>query len=201
MDEVLELCRRVLGSSPLADQAAAEAHAGNHRTRVPRLAAAIKVCRVLAEQPPAPVADGVDGGTALSSAVARELASANACLSERKRELLALRELLRLSYKDVARAMNTSQDAIPLWLAHARLELYAERRGTQPDVSCPDSERALRLLACRQDGEPLSDADLEWLFAHATQCDGCGTAHAAMLEASACYRAWRPTANETAKRR
>jgi hypothetical protein len=200
MDEVLELCRRVLGASPLADQAVAQAQSEPHRARVPKLAAAIKACRSLAgdESGPAPdvaadaTSDAPGDATGLAGAVARELSAANARLPERGREVLALRELLHLSHKEIARAMHTSQSGIPLQLAQARLALQAQRRGIEPDAACEERERTLGLLACRQDGEPLGVSDEEWLFAHLAQCEGCGTAHAAMLEASVCYRAWQP---------
>ncbi len=196
MDEVFELCRRVLGASALAERAAAQASAEHHRARVPKLAAAVAACRGLAEQAPAQPRELEDPARAeaaeLTSAVARELAQATARLPERQREVLALRELLGLSYREIARAMHTPQSTVPLLLAQARLQLQAERRGTDPDAACADRDRALRLLACRQDSEPAADADQEWLFEHVTQCAVCGTAHAAMLEASVCYRAWKP---------
>ena len=198
MDEVLELCRRVLGASPLAEQAAAQAQSEPHRARVPRLAAAIKACRSVAGDageteeagdvsPDAP-GDALD----LAGAVAGELSAANARLPEPDREVLALRELLHLSHKEIARAVHTSQSVVPLQLAQARLRLQAQRRGTDPDAACDERERTLPLLACRQDGESLDAADEEWLFQHLGQCERCATAHAAMLEASVCYQAWRP---------
>jgi hypothetical protein len=57
--------------------------------------------------------------------------------------------------------------------------------------SCDERERALRTIAHRQDGEPVTDADEDWLIEHLGHCLGCARAHSTMLEASACYRAWR----------
>jgi hypothetical protein len=34
------------------------------------------------------------------------------------------------------------------------------------------------------------EADEEWLLDHLGHCGGCAQAHSAILEASACYRAW-----------
>jgi hypothetical protein len=70
--------------------------------------------------------------------------------------------------------------------------LRAERRGTDvgAGADCEERDRALRLLAARQDSEPMSGEDDEWLLAHLAACPSCETAHAAMLEAAVCYRAW-----------
>ncbi len=202
MDEVLELCRRVLGQASSAQQAAAQARAEGRRGRVTKLAAAIKACRALAdgasdEQLPALPPDDQPSDSArpaLAAAVARELSSASARLPEREREVLALRELLRLSYKEIARVMAIKPTAVPMLLAEARLRLQVERRGTSVELGagCAEGERALRLLARRQDSEPVSAADQEWLLQHMAQCEACERAHAAMLEASVCYRAWLP---------
>jgi hypothetical protein len=60
-----------------------------------------------------------------------------------------------------------------------------------PLPPCDERERALRTIALRQDGEEVSAADEDWLIEHLGHCVGCARAHSAMLEASACYRAWR----------
>jgi hypothetical protein len=127
----------------------------------------------------------------LSEAVARELAAATARLPMAQRELLALRELLGLSYDEIVGVAGAETDAVPVLLARARLDLRAELRGagaTQPP--CDERERALRTIARRQDGEEVPAADEDWLIDHLGHCRGCRQAHAAMLEASACYRAW-----------
>jgi hypothetical protein len=87
--------------------------------------------------------------------------------------------------------MEIEQVAVGPLLARARLRLRSERRGTEI-AGCEDRERALRVLASRQDSEPLSHEDDEWLLAHLADCKSCEMAHGAMLEASVCYRAWPP---------
>jgi hypothetical protein len=197
MDEVLELCRRVLGDEGRADEAAAVAGAASTATsdRIARLAAAARACRDRAEPEnggaPAPAPATEPRG--LSEAVARELAAATARLPVRQREALALRELLRLSYTQIAQVMGLDLAAVAPLIARSRLRLRTERRGAAPDLTtgtCADHDRALRLLASRQDSEPISVEDDEWLRAHLAECPECEMVHAAMLEASVCYRAW-----------
>ena len=202
MDEVLELCRRVLGQASSAQQAAAQAHAEGRRGRVTKLAAAIKACRALAEdasdEQPSELPPEDQPSTQLgrrsrrlspasSRAPARDFPSASArcspcvscCASHTKRSRGRWRSSRRRSRCCSPRA---------------RLRLQVERRGTSADLGagCAEGERALRLLACRQDSEPVSAADQEWLLQHMAQCEACERAHAAMLEASVCYRAWLP---------
>ena len=195
MDEVLELCRRVLGDGDEAEQAAAAARAEHTNDRIALLAAAARACRERTETENGRSALGPppDAPGTLADAVAQELASATARLPERQREALALRELLRLSYEQIARVMGLETAAVAPLLARARLRLRAERRGSvgaSANATCAEHERSLRILACRQDSEPLSHDDDEWVLAHLAGCSECATAHAAMLEASVCYRAW-----------
>jgi Sigma-70, region 4 len=192
MDEMQEFCLRVLGDPELAAEAAGKARGGAGSDRIETLAAAARACRELAEragQPPQPAGAVGDG---LSAAVARELALASAKLPERQREALALRELLGLSHRQLAAVMGIEATAVAPLLARARLRLRSERRGTagEPSTECEGRERALRVLACRQDSEPVSSEDDAWLLEHLASCRGCEMAHAAMLEASVCYRAW-----------
>ena len=195
MDEVLELCRRVLGDGNEAEQVATAARAEQTHDRIALLAAAARACRERPEKENGasatdPHADASDG---LADAVAQELASATARLPEREREALALRELLRLSYEQISSVMGLQTAAVAPLLARARLRLRAERRGSvgvSANATCAEHERSLRILACRQDSEPLSHEDDEWVLAHLAGCPECATAHAAMLEASVCYRAW-----------
>ena len=122
------------------------------------------------------------------------MADATSRLPERHREALALRESLRLSHGQIAQAMGIEPAAVAPLLGRARLQLRAERRGGAIDASgppCGERERAWRLLALRQDSEPLGADDDAWLHGHLDGCEDCRRAHAAMLEASACYRAWR----------
>src|SRR5712671_2808628 len=127
----------------------------------------------------------------LLSAVVRELASATAALPERHREALALRERAALSYEQISAAMGIGAPAVPLLLARARLRLREQLRGGAAVSAppCDERDRALRSLAIRQDAEPISEADAEWLIGHLGECDSCSRTHAAMLEASLCYRA------------
>jgi hypothetical protein len=129
--------------------------------------------------------------TALPEAIARELAAATSGLPLAEQEALALRELLRLSYDDLAAAADVAPEAVPVLLAQARLDLRTQLRGAgAPQPECDERDRALRTIARRQDGEAVAAADDDWLIEHLGHCRGCRQAHAAMLEASACYRAW-----------
>ena len=135
----------------------------------------------------------VDAGDpdGLAANVARELRAALGELPERQREALALRELLRLSHAQIASVMRIDPAAVAPLIARSRLRLRAERRGLAAEQpSCPDRDRALRVLVRRQDSEPLSAADDTWVIDHISACAECARAHAAMVEASACYRAW-----------
>jgi hypothetical protein len=196
MDEVHEFCRRVLGAGANADQAVAEARATTTLGgRVELLAAAARACRARAGEDDGNAAlveaPGRRADATLSAAVAAELEAATAKLPERHREALALRELLRLSHDQVARVMAIDAAAVAPLLARARLRLRDERRASAPAPSrCDERDRALRSLARRQDSEPLTGDDDEWLLGHLGSCAECDQAHAAMLEASFCYRAW-----------
>ena len=121
--------------------------------------------------------------------MAAEVELATSKLPERQREALALRESLRLSHDQIAGAMGVDVAAVALLLARARLRLREERRQAAAVLAqCPDRDRSLRALARRQDSEPLTGDDDEWLLAHLGGCVECDQAHAAMIEASVCYR-------------
>jgi DNA-directed RNA polymerase specialized sigma24 family protein len=202
MDEVLELCRRVLGAGQLADEAAMQAWVQDDDERIARLTAAARACRQLADEqlepaelrsaPEAAVSGPGTRGRPLGEAVARELAAASARLPERQREALALRELLRLSYTEISRVMELDHAAVGPLLARARLRLRSERRGSDAEShgTCSERERSLRILAYRQDAEPISHEDEDWLLKHLGECGDCQMSHSAMLEASVTYRAW-----------
>jgi hypothetical protein len=197
MDEVEEFCVRVLGARELAADAAERARAeSDGDDRIALLRAAVVECRERGDRRDG---DGLveddeiaGGSSGLAAAVARELAESTARLPERQREALVLRELLRLSYEQIAQVLGIDQVAVAPLLARARLRLRAERRGRgiEQEAPCEHRERALRILASRQDSEPVSAEDNEWVLAHMAECPSCDTAHAAMLEASVCYRAW-----------
>jgi RNA polymerase sigma-70 factor (ECF subfamily) len=193
MDEVHEFCKRVLGDGAAATEAAEEALAHSHESRMQRLAVAARACRTRAELGQARAAtEAPPEQDGLAEAVARELAAATASLPERQREALALRELLGLSHEQIATVMGVEQTAVAPLLARARLGLRAQRRGTGPEAEsgCAQRDRALRALVCRQDSEPLRAEDDIWLLDHLGECEECTRAHGAMLEASVCYRAW-----------
>jgi hypothetical protein len=202
MDELHGFCVRMLGHGEAADAAQRAGRDAAQGDRLRALAAAAAACR---EQLPAGEADGLhepaaaeepaDGAgeaDSLAEAVAREVARATAQLPERQREALALRELLGLPYDEIGPVVGLDSSAVGLLLARARLRFRVALRGEGvPMPSCDERERALRTVARRQDGEPVTDADEDWLIEHLGHCVGCARAHSTMLEASACYRAWR----------
>ncbi len=191
MDEVHEFCLRVLGPGADADDAAREAVSEPRGSRVALLSAAARACRARAIEYAGVVGDGAPAD--LAGAVDAEVRHAVAQLPERQREVLALREVLRLSHAQIAAVMGIDGAAVAPLLARARLRLRELRRAAAaaPAV-CDQRDRALRALARRQDSEPLTGDDDEWLFEHLGSCPECDQAHAAMIEASVCYRAAPP---------
>ncbi len=202
MDELTRFCVRMLGEGPDARTADETARAGGDTDRSAMLRAAVAAVRQGSEpaaeaQPTAPAAtdpadeDRPTDPDALPEAIARELEAAAGQLPLAEREALALRELLRLDHGEVADAIGVGPDAVAMLLAQARLDLRAQLRGAGvPQPDCAEHDRALRTIARRQDGEEVAAADDDWLIEHLGHCRGCRQAHAAMLEASACYRAW-----------
>jgi hypothetical protein len=191
MEEVLEFCGRVLRSPGAVREAARTARATAASDRFELLSAASRACRAHVTLDVAlPHAPGADGG--LDGAVARELAAAAARLPERQREALALREAVGLTYAEIAAVTRVDPAAIGPLLARARMRLRAELRATEPrSGGCDHRDRALRALARRQDREIVEPGEREWLSDHLSACPSCRHAHAAMLEASVCYRAWK----------
>jgi hypothetical protein len=192
MDELHGFCVRMLGQGETADAAQRVGRDAAHGDRLRALAAAAAACREHVPDgggQPA-TAEGEPGS--LAEAVAREVAHATGRLPERQREALALRDLLGLSYAEIGTVVGIDPSGVAPLLARARLRLRVELRGEGvPMPSCDERERSLRTIASRQDGEPVSDADEDWLIEHLGHCVGCARAHSTMLEASACYRAWR----------
>lgn len=205
--EVGEFCRRVLGDGAAAREAAEAALAGRPE-RVVALGRAARACRqrAAAARAAAPMrevapvsevapASEVAAGVGLAAAAGLEVAVANQALPGRQREALALREQLRLSYAQIGLAIGIDVAAVASLLARARLGLRAELRGAAPagavDGRCAERERALRVLARRQDSESLDGDDDDWILRHIGECQECARAHAAMLEASVRYRAWK----------
>jgi hypothetical protein len=198
MDELHGFCVRMLGQSEAADAAQRAGRDAAQGDRVRGLAAAALACREQlsseATEPAAAETPAAAEGepSSLAEAVARELAHATAQLPERQREALALRELVGLSYDELGTVVELDPSGVGPLLARARLRLRVALRGEGvPMPSCDERERALRTIARRQDGESVTEADEDWLIEHLGHCVGCARAHSTMLEASACYRAWR----------
>jgi sigma-70-like protein len=194
MDEVYEYCVRMLGAGALAIHASHEAFVTGGSDRIDRMTGAVQACRSRAEEAAAWEGAGIGAGSGtLADSVAREVADANAHLPADRREALALRDLVGLSHQQIATVLQISPYAAGMLVARARLALRAQRRATdeEPDDSCDDRERALTLMVRRQDREPIAEEDEDWLLSHLGSCQPCLRVHAAMLEASVCYRAWR----------
>ena len=121
-----------------------------------------------------------------------EVRQATTRLPERQRAALELREGRGLSYEQIAATLGTSAGAVAQLLERARINLYDELRGTAlASVAAPSAEceRALPLIAARQDGELGSPAeDAAWLDSHLSGCDRCRLAAKQMGEAAAIYR-------------
>ena len=192
MDEVYEYCVRMLGAGAVAIHASHEAFVTGGSDRIDRMTGAVQACRSRAGE--AVAVDPGDGETAtLADSVAREVAQAAAQLRSDQQEALALRDLVGLSHQQIALVLQISPYAVGMLVARARLALRARRRSVdeEPDDSCPDRERALTMMVRRQDGEPMASEDEDWMLEHLGSCEPCSRVHAAMLEASVCYRAWR----------
>jgi hypothetical protein len=204
MDDLARYCARMLGDGPSARTAeeAARAGGGERAAMLRAAVAAVREGTAPAQEPsptdPAPATGTAHGDDerptdpdALPEAIARELAAATGRLALAEREALALRELLRLSHDDLADAAGVAPGEAALLLAEARLNLRTALRGpSAPQPACDERERALRTMAMRQDKEAVPAAEDDWLITHLGHCRGCRQSHAAMLEASACYRAW-----------
>lgn len=134
----------------------------------------------------------------LLEAQQEEIGAANARLPERQREALALRELEEMSYDEIAEVMGMNRNSVAQLISRARINLRDELRGTalaSVAVSSPECERALPLIAARDDGQLAADtADAAWLASHMSSCHTCQVASEAMHEAGVSYRAWIPVA-------
>ena len=122
-----------------------------------------------------------------------QIRAANATLPTRQREALALRELEELSYDEIAEIMGMNRNSVAQLLSRARIGLRdGLRRSALGSIASasPDCERALPLLALRQDG--ALDRDAAWLTQHLSDCSVCPARVAAMEEAGGVYRLWLP---------
>jgi RNA polymerase sigma factor (sigma-70 family) len=132
---------------------------------------------------------------ALLAAAREDVRAANARLPERQREVLALRELEQLSYEQIGEIVGLNENAVAQLISRARIRLRDLIRGDALESiasSSPDCERALPLLARRQDDQRSGAEELDWLRMHMTDCDTCRSRRAAMEEAGASYRALGP---------
>jgi RNA polymerase sigma-70 factor (ECF subfamily) len=132
---------------------------------------------------------------ALLGSLQESVKSANGRLPERQREVLALRELEELSYDEIAEIMEMNRNGVAQLISRARIKLRDELRGSalaSIAASSADCERALPLVAMRQDGQLRDAADRDWLAAHLVGCDTCKVGVDAMEEAGLSYRAWLP---------
>jgi RNA polymerase sigma-70 factor (ECF subfamily) len=127
-----------------------------------------------------------------------EIRTANMRIPERQREALALRELEELSYDEIATIMEMNRNSVAQLISRARISLRDELRGTalaSIAVASPQCERALPLIAMRDDGQlDPGGEDEAWLDAHLAGCERCRLGVEAMQEAGASYRAWAPIA-------
>lgn len=133
---------------------------------------------------------------------AEEVREASMRLPERQREVLELRGEQR-SYEEIAAIMETSPDSVAQLMERARINLYDELRGTvlaSVAPPSPDCERALPLIAARDDDQPEgSPGDAAWLDAHLAGCDRCRLGEKQMREADASYRTLAPIVTASAK--
>jgi RNA polymerase sigma-70 factor, ECF subfamily len=126
------------------------------------------------------------------------IAGASMRLPVRQREALALRELGQLSYEEIAAIMETGGNSVAQLISRARINLSDELRGTvlaSIAAPSPECERALPLIAMRQDGQlEAGSREAAWLDVHLTACDRCQRGVEAMQGADASYRSWAPIA-------
>jgi hypothetical protein len=178
-----------LGPGPPAAQAVRAALKEPSSSRLEVIGRTAVECRRRAGPPVSPPQRQA---RSLSEALSAELELANAALALPQREGLVLRELPRLSYRQIGQVMDLEVPAVALLLARARLALRETLRGPYPHAAavCGEQERALSILAARQDSEPIAGVDDGWIFTHLAQCPGCERAHLMMLEAAFRYRAW-----------
>jgi RNA polymerase sigma factor (sigma-70 family) len=132
---------------------------------------------------------------AMLTSLQDDVREANGRLAQRQREVLALRELVELSYDEIAGLMDLHRNSVAQLISRARIKLRDELRGTglaAVAAASPECERALPLIAARQDGQLHDAGDRTWLTEHLGACDTCRVAQEATEEAGISYRAWLP---------
>jgi RNA polymerase sigma factor (sigma-70 family) len=134
---------------------------------------------------------------ALAGGQQEQIRAAHARLPERQREVLVLRELEELSYDDIAEIMDMNRNSVAQLISRARINLRDELRGealASIAATSPDCEKALPLIAMRDDGQLADPLDAAWLEQHVGGCERCRAAIEAMHEAGISYRALAPAA-------
>ena len=140
----------------------------------------------------------LDFGMAVTAPDRDEVRQASLRLPERQRAALELREGKGLSYEQIAAELGTSAGSVAQLLERARINLYDELRGTalaSVAAPSPECERALPLIAARQDRELApSSGDAAWLDGHLAGCERCRLGEEQMRDAAALYRGDAPAA-------
>jgi RNA polymerase sigma factor (sigma-70 family) len=122
---------------------------------------------------------------------------ANAQLAPRHREVLALREVAGRSYEEIGGIMGISENAAAqlIWRARSKLRVALTAGAISSVVAgTEDCETAQLLINRLHDGEPVTDAEQEWLDEHLEECGKCRAASGMVLEVAASYRMWAPVA-------
>jgi RNA polymerase sigma factor (sigma-70 family) len=124
-----------------------------------------------------------------------QVRAAHARLPERQREVLVLRELEEMSYDEIAAIMDMNRNSVAQLISRARIKLRDELRGealASIATSSPECEKALPLIAMRDDGQLSDPLELAWLDQHLAGCDTCRASVEAMHEAGVSYRSMAP---------
>lgn len=134
---------------------------------------------------------------AMLSAQQAAVRAANERLPTRQREVLALREVEGMSYAEIAATMEMNSNSVAQLISRARTSLRGELRVGVASAVAPasaDCERALPLMAMKQDGELSDPVERGWLATHLSDCSGCRLSSEEMAEAGISYRVWAPVA-------
>ena len=131
----------------------------------------------------------------LAAGQQEEIRSAHSRLPERQREVLVLREVEEMSYDEIADVMEMNRNSVAQLISRARINLRGELRGealASIAVTSPECEKALPLIAMRDDNQLDDPLDAAWLEQHLGTCDTCRASVEAMHEAGVSYRALAP---------